>query len=207
LLDQRIPDDPVISVCLLVLYQLIESSKIDQFVARISQLSGRLAKSPNIIAAEALLDVHDTYLSEIILNREQVQNGRSRDLLVLLARFCQQNKEFSRAEEYLREAIELDREDLVVWKTLSRFQYESGAYNRALESCEQLLGLMEVSDPEVCLRLALITIRFGNYEKAFDLLMFTVQKLDNNIAWMALGVCCLRKGDYEQAEVALSQAN
>jgi tetratricopeptide (TPR) repeat protein len=70
LLDQRKPDDPTITVCLLILYQLIESSKADQFLAKASQMSLRLPKWPTIIAADGMLDVHDTFLSEMMPTRE-----------------------------------------------------------------------------------------------------------------------------------------
>jgi tetratricopeptide (TPR) repeat protein len=207
LLDRRTPDDPTITVCLLFLYQLIESSKADQYVAKVSQLSARLQRSALLIAADAMLDVHDTFLSEMMLTREQLQSGRSKELLVLLARYTQQNREFSRAQEYLKEAIELDREDLPLWKTLGSFQYAVGEAERARASFEQLLALSEDADPEVCLRLALLYIGRRKFEKAFDLLMYTVRHLETAVAWTALGVCCLRMGDLEEAEAALGQAN
>jgi tetratricopeptide (TPR) repeat protein len=207
LLDRRTPEDPTITVCLLFLYQLIESSKADQFVAKVSQLSARLPRSPLVIAADSMLDVHDTFLSEMMLTREQLQSGRSKELLVLLARYTQQNREYSRAQEYLREAIELDREDLSLWKMLGSFQYAAGDAERAQASFEQLLALAEEADAEVCLKLALLYIARANYEKAYDLLMYTVQRLEISVAWTALGVCCLRMGDLEEAEAALGQAN
>jgi Flp pilus assembly protein TadD len=142
-----------------------------------------------------------------MLAREQSQAARSKDLLVLLARFTQQNKEFSRAQEYLKEAIELDREDLGLWKMLGSFQYAARESQKALASFEQLLALADEADPEVCLKLALLYIAQGLYDKAYDLLIFTVQKLEMSIAWTGLGVCCLRLGDLTEAEVALSQAN
>jgi tetratricopeptide (TPR) repeat protein len=207
LLDRRMPDDPTITVCLLFLYQLIESSKADQFIAKVSQLAGRLPRSPLVIAADSMLDVHDVFLSEMMLTREQLQSGRSKELLVLLARYTQQNREFSRAQEYLREAIELDREDLTLWKMLGVFQYDAGEPERAIASFEQLLALAEEADPEVGLRLALLYIARAKYEKAYDLLMYTVQKLEVSVAWTALGVCCLRLGELDEAEAALGQAN
>jgi tetratricopeptide (TPR) repeat protein len=207
LLDQRKPDDPTVTVCLLILYQLIESSKTDQFLAKVSQMSLRLTRSPTIIAADSMLEVHDTFLSEMMLTREQLQNGRSKELLILLARFTQQTKEFSRAQEYLKEAIELDREDLELWKMLGSFQYAAGEYDEALASFEQLLALAENPDAGVCLKLSLVSIQHQKYDKAFDLLMYTVERLDVSVAWTALGVCCLRLGDFEEAEAALGQAN
>jgi tetratricopeptide (TPR) repeat protein len=207
LLDQRKPDDPTVTACLLILYQLIESSKADQFLAKVSQMSLRLPKSPTIIAADSMLDVHDTFLSEMMLTREQLQSGRSKELLILLARFTQQTREFSRAQEYLKEAIELDREDLSLWKMLGSFQYAGAEFDKAQASFEQLLALAEAADPEVCLKLALVYIMKRKYDKAYDLLMYTVERLEVSVAWTALGVCCLRLGDFEEAEVALGQAN
>jgi tetratricopeptide (TPR) repeat protein len=207
MLDERRPDDPTVTVCLLILYQLIESSRTDIYVAKVSQMALRLPRSPTLIAAESLLNVHDTFLTEIMLTREQLQSGRTKDLLVLLARFTQQNREFSRAQEYLKEAIEQDREDLTLWKMLGSFQYAAEDYEKALSSFEQLLALADDADPSVSLKLALVHLRRGRYERAFDLLMHTVQTCETPLAWAALGVCCLRKGELDEAEAALSQAN
>ena len=207
LLDQKKPDDPTITVCLSILYQLIESSKTDQLLSKVAQMTSKLPKSPNITAAESMLDVHDTFMSEIILTREQLQSQRSKDLVVLLARYTQLNGNSPRAQEYLKEAIDLDREDLSLWKMLGSYQYEAEEYEKALASFEQLLALSEDPDPEVCLKLALLHMRHRRYEKAYDLLMNTVQRFEASIAWTALGVCCLRMGDLEEAEVALCQAN
>jgi tetratricopeptide (TPR) repeat protein len=143
----------------------------------------------------------------MMLTREQLQNGRSKELLILLARFTQQMREFSRAQEYLKEAIELDREDLSLWKMLGSFQYAASEFDKAQASFQQLLALAEAADPEVCLKLALVYIIKGKYDKGYDLLMYTVERLDVSVAWTALGVCCLRLGDFEEAEVALGQAN
>jgi tetratricopeptide (TPR) repeat protein len=154
-----------------------------------------------------MLEVHDTFLSEMMLTREQLQSGRSKELLILLAKFTQQTREFSRAQEYLKEAIELDREDLELWKMLGSFQYAAEECNKALASFEQLLALAEHADPGVCLKLSLVYIRHQKYDKAFDLLMYTVERLEVSIAWTALGVCCLRLRDFTEAEAALGQAN
>jgi tetratricopeptide (TPR) repeat protein len=170
-------------------------------------MSIRLARSATLIAADTMLNVHDTFLSEMMLTREQLQNGRSKELLVLLARFTQQNREYSRAQEYLKEAIDFDREDLSVWTMLGSFQYAAGEYNKALASFEQFLSLAEDPDPEVCVRLGLVYISLGKYEKAYHLLIHAVQKVEIAIAWTALGVCCLRMNDFGEAEVALQQAN
>jgi tetratricopeptide (TPR) repeat protein len=176
-------------------------------MAKVVGMQSRLPKSPNIIAAANLLDVHDTFLTEIMLQREQLQANRSKELLILLARFCKQNQEFSRAEEYLKEAIEADREDLALWKMLGEYQYANCDFEKVLISFEQLLALSEEASPEVCLRLAIVHILHRRYEKAYDLLMYSVQKMETAVTWLCLGVCCLRLGDYEEAEVALSQAN
>ena len=207
LLDQRKPNDPTVTVCLSILYQLIESSKTDEFLAKVSQMSAKLPKSPNITAAESLLEVHDTFLSEVMLTREQLQGQRSKELVVLLAQFTQLSGNSPRAQEYLKEAIDMDREDLSLWKMLGSYQYEAEEYDKALASFEQLLALSEEPDPEVCLKLALLHMRYRRYDKSYDLLMNTVQRLEASIAWTALGVCCLRMGDLEEAEVALCQAN
>ncbi|OHT12041.1 TPR Domain containing protein [Tritrichomonas foetus] len=207
MLANRKPNDPTVTVCLSILYQLIESSKSDEYLSKVSLMSSNLPKSPNIIAATSLLDVHDTYISEIVLTREQLQCQVSKELLVLLAKFTQQNGEFSRAQEYLKESLEADHENLNTWKMLGEFQYASCEYEKALISFEQMLALADKPDPEVCLRHALIDLLHGNYAKSFDLLIFTVQQIDIALAWTALGVCCLRMGDLDECEVALTKAN
>jgi tetratricopeptide (TPR) repeat protein len=207
MLNERTPDDLTVTVCLLVLCQLIESSKTDQYVAKVAQMALRVPRSPTLIAAENLLNVHDTFLSEIMLTREQLQSARTKDLLVLLGRFTQQNREFSRAQEYLKEAIEQDREDLVLWRLLGDFQYAAQDYEKALASFEQLLALVVDADPEVSLKLALVNLAHGRYDRVYDLLMHTVDKRGTSLAWLGLGVCCLRKREFDEAEVCFCQAN
>ncbi|OHS97856.1 TPR Domain containing protein [Tritrichomonas foetus] len=207
MLENRKPNDPTVTVCLSILYQLIESSKSDEFLGKISTMSANLPKSPNLIAASSLLEVHDTFMSEIMLTREQLQCQPSKDLLILLAKFTQQNGEYSRAQEYLKECLEADQEDLALWKMLGEYQYAAGERDKASVSFERMLALAEEPDPEVCLRLALIDILKGKYDKAYDLLMYTVQHMAIALAWTCLGVCCLRMEDFEEAEASLCQAN
>ena len=207
MLDQRRPNDPTVTVCLSILYQLIESSKSDEFLGKISAMSTNLSKSPYLIAAASLLEVHDTFMSEIMITREQQQCQPSIDLLKLMAKFTQQTGEYSRAQEYLKEVIEAEQEDLSLWKMLGEYQYSAGEKEKALASFERLLALAEEPDPEICLRLSLIYILNGMYEKAYDLLMYTVQHKDMALAWTCLGVCCLRRKEYEEAEASLCQAN
>lgn len=206
-LDSMRPNDPTVTVCLLIVYTLAESSKCDEFLAKISSIAQNTPKSPYLMAASSLLDVHDTFLSELIINREQMQNGRSKDLLVALARFNNLIGEHSRAQEYLREALEFDREDHSVWKMLGDFQFNCGMKEKAKASYISLLTSSGEPDLDVCLKLSIIRIQDSEYDLAYDMLMYVVQKTDNMLAWMALGVCCLRKGEYEEADVALSHAN
>ena len=206
-LNDETPGDPTIIVCLSILNTLIESSKADEYSSQISAMTASLQKSPFLIGAASLLDVHDTYMSEIILQKEQQNSGRSKDLLVLLARLSQQISEFSRAQEYLKEAIEKDHEDLGLWKTLGEYQYAAGEYDKAKQSFETLLSLSNEPDPEICLRLAIIEIRHKKYELAYDLLMYCVQKKEFTLAWTCLGICCLRLDNFEEANAALTEAN
>lgn len=209
MLNNRKPNDPTVIVCLSILYHLIESSKSDEYIAKISALSESLPKSPNLIAAASLLEVHDTFMSEIMLSREQRQstNQQSKDLLILLAQYTQQNGEYSRAQEYLKESLNLEPEDLSLWKLLGEYQYAAKNYDKARVSFEKLLALAEEPDPEICLRLALIEIHQKQYEKAYDLLMYTIQHMEITLAWTCLGVCCMRMGDFTEAEASFSQAN
>lgn len=207
MLNERKPNDPTVMVCLSVLYQLMESSKTDQLMAKINQMGGAGATSPNVIAATSLLDVHDTFLSETILTREQAAGGQSKEFLVLQARFAQFTRNYARAQEYLRQAMEIDREDVAVFKMLGNFQYEAGDREKARETFEQLLYLVPEPDPDACLKLALVLLQSGLYENAYQVLMSAVQQADWSLSWACLGICCLRMGDYEEAEVCLSHAN
>ena len=206
-LNDENPGDPTIVVCLSILNTLIESSKADEYSSQISAMTASLQKSPLLIGAASLLEVHDTYMSEIILQKEQQNAGRSKELLVLLARLSQQISEYSRAQEYLKEAIEKDHEDLGLWKTLGEYQYSAGEFDKAKQSFETLLSLSNEPDPEICLRLAIIEIRHKKYELAYDLLMYCVQKKEFTLAWTCLGICCLRLDNFEEANAALTEAN
>ena len=202
------PQDPVVTVCLSVVYTLLESSKCDEFLAKISNMSQRLNKSPYLVAAAALIDVHDTFISETALSKEQqLQGQRTKELLLLLARFSQMTQEYQRAQEYLKEALEMNQEDISLWRLLGDFQFEAGDKDKARQSFTSVLTLSEDPDPMACLKLALIKLNEGEYAAAYDLLMFTVQKEESVLAWLALGVCCLRMEEYDEADAALSRAN
>jgi tetratricopeptide (TPR) repeat protein len=202
------PEDPVVTVCLSVVYTLLESSKCDEFLAKISNMTQTLNKSPYIIAASALIDVHDTFISETVLSKEQqLQGQRTKELLLLLARFSQMTGEYQRAQEYLKEALEMNQEDISLWRLLGDFQFEAGDKDKARQSFTSLLTLSDDPDTTACLKLALIKITECEYAAAYDLLMFAVQKDESVLAWLALGVCCLRMGEYQEADAALSRAN
>ena len=202
------PEDPVITVCLSVVYTLLESSKCDEFMAKISNMSQRLNKSPYVAAAAALIDVHDTFISETCLSKEQqLQGQRTKELLLLLARFAQMTQDYQRAQEYLKEALEMNQEDISLWKLLGDFQFEAGDKDKAKQSFTSVLTLAEDPDATSCLKLALIKLNEGEYAATYDLLMYTVQKEESVLGWLALGVCCLRMGDYEEADASLSRAN
>ncbi|KAH0792025.1 cilia- and flagella-associated protein [Histomonas meleagridis] len=207
MLLERDPNDPTIIVCLSILYQLIESTKSDEYLAKVSHLSSQLSTSPYLIAARNLLSVNDTYLSEIMLVKEQLQNQRSKELLILLAKLTQLNKEYQRSQEYLKEALEIDCEDINIMKTIGKFYYESTDYNKAQTNFEQILAVSNKPDPEVCLMLSIIYIKKEYYEKAYNLLMYVVQNMEISIAWICLGICCLRNNDLNEAEASFTQAN
>lgn len=65
MLNDKFPNDPALIVILSILYGLIESSKSDEYQAKINQMP----KSPYLTAAAQLLDVNDSYLSEMVISR------------------------------------------------------------------------------------------------------------------------------------------
>lgn len=207
MLGNEMPTDPTITVCQSLVYTLLESSKCDEFLAKISNMAQSLNRSPYLIAASSLIDVHDTFVSEMALSKERTQGQRSKELLILLAKFSQLTGDPQRAQEYLKEAIEMDQEDLSVWRMLGEFQFESGMFDKAKASFTSLLTLSDDPDPPSCLKLALIKVKDGEYAAAYDLLMFTVQKLDDVLAWLALGVCCFRMEEYTEADACFVRAS
>lgn len=207
MLGNEMPTDPTVTVCQSLVYTLLESSKCDEFLAKISNMAQSLNRSPYLIAASSLIDVHDTFVSEMALSKERTQGQRTKELLILLAKFSQLTGDPQRAQEYLKEAIEMDQEDLSVWKMLGEFQFESGMFDKAKASFTSLLTLSDDPDPASCLKLALIKVKDGEYAAAYDLLMFTVQKLDDVLAWLALGVCCFRMEEYTEADSCFVRAS
>lgn len=136
-----------------------------------------------------------------------MQNGRTKELLIILARQAKLTGEKSRAQEYLKEALDFDREDTEIWTMLGDYQFEANEHDKAFQSYQAVLSLSEEANPECCLKLALLNIELEKYEVAYDLLMYTVKKIDLCLPWCLLGICCLRLGDLEEADVSFIQAN
>lgn len=124
--------------------------------------------------------------------------------------FCQSSQKLTgdkkRTTEYFKEVLELDREDTDVWTFLGNYQYENNEDDKAIQSYQAVLSLTEDSKPEVALKLALLNIKIGKYEDAYDLLMYSVEAVELSLTWCYLGVCCMRLNDFQEADVSFIQS-
>ncbi|XP_044836703.1 cilia- and flagella-associated protein 70 isoform X2 [Mauremys mutica] len=158
-----------------------------------------------LMEVNALQFVHRALAHELLCQQE----GPSCEYYLVLAQTHLLKKDFSKAEECLREAIQIDYLNPNVWAQKGHLCYLSGNLSEAKECYERTISfVMDASEIHfVYLRLGSIYLKEKEYDKAKRTYMLACKKSSSCLTWLGVGIACYRLKEITEAEDALSEAN
>nr|XP_032650586.1 cilia- and flagella-associated protein 70 isoform X2 [Chelonoidis abingdonii] len=158
-----------------------------------------------LMEVNALQFVHRALAHELLCQQE----GPSCEYYLVLAQTHLLKKDFSKAEECLREAIQIDYLNPNVWGQKGHLCYLSGNLSEAKECYERTISFVtDASEIHfVYLRLGSIYLKEKEYDKAKGTYMLACKKSSSCLTWLGVGIACYRLKEIAEAEDALSEAN
>ncbi|TFK07443.1 Cilia- and flagella-associated protein 70 [Platysternon megacephalum] len=158
-----------------------------------------------LMEVNALQFVHRALAHEILCQQE----GPSCEYYLVLAQTHLLKKDFSKAEECLREAIQIDYLNPNAWAQKGHLCYLSGNLSEAKECYERTISFVtEASEIHfVYLRLGSIYLKEKEYDKAKRTYMLACKKSSSCLTWLGVGIACYKLKEIAEAEDALSEAN
>jgi len=176
------------------------------------EISNTLAAGAgHLQAAKFLLDLHATSLAEKALQLANTVTGRSVPTFCCFARLYMQRQDYVRAEENIQEALTIDSESLEAWTLLAHSQFLQKQSNEAIASYEKALKVRaEPMDNAVYLRLGQLLLDNGGpeqLERAKQVFLKACTTFSTASSWLGVGIACYMRGQYDQAEEALVEAN
>ncbi|XP_030432928.1 cilia- and flagella-associated protein 70 isoform X3 [Gopherus evgoodei] len=158
-----------------------------------------------LMEVNALQFVHRALAHELLCQQE----GPSCEYYLVLAQTHLLKKDFSKAEECLREAIQIDYLNPNVWAQKGHLCYLSGNLSEAKECYERTISFVtDASEIHfVYLRLGSIYLKEKEYDKAKRTYMLACKKSSSCLTWLGVGIACYRLKEIAEAEDALSEAN
>uniref|UniRef100_A0A8C3ISD7 Cilia and flagella associated protein 70 n=1 Tax=Chrysemys picta bellii TaxID=8478 RepID=A0A8C3ISD7_CHRPI len=149
--------------------------------------------------------VHRALAHELLCQQE----GPSCEYYLVLAQTHLLKKDFSKAEECLREAIQIDYLNPNAWAQKGHLCYLSGNLSEAKECYERTISFVtDASEIHfVYLRLGSIYLKEKEYDKAKRTYMLACKKSSSCLTWLGVGIACYRLKEIAEAEDALSEAN
>merc|ERR1712159_804644 len=155
--------------------------------------------------------LHAAALAEEALQLTQAVTGRSVQAFCCFARLYVQRQDFIRAEENLQEALSIDPDSLEAWTLLAHAQFLQQKSDEAIASYEKALALRpEPMDNAVYLRLGQLLLDGGSpeqLERAKQIFLKACTSFSTASSWLGVGIACYMRGQYDQAEEALVEAN
>ncbi|XP_065414815.1 cilia- and flagella-associated protein 70 isoform X3 [Chrysemys picta bellii] len=158
-----------------------------------------------LMEVNALQFVHRALAHELLCQQE----GPSCEYYLVLAQTHLLKKDFSKAEECLREAIQIDYLNPNAWAQKGHLCYLSGNLSEAKECYERTISFVtDASEIHfVYLRLGSIYLKEKEYDKAKRTYMLACKKSSSCLTWLGVGIACYRLKEIAEAEDALSEAN
>jgi len=122
-----------------------------------------------------------------------------------------QRQDYVRCEENLQEALSMEPDSLEAWTMLAHSQFLQKQNNEAITSYEKALQIRaEPMDNAVFLRLGQLLIDNGGaeqLERAKQVFLKACTTFSTASSWLGVGIACYMRGQYDQAEEALVEAN
>ncbi|XP_042293784.1 cilia- and flagella-associated protein 70 [Sceloporus undulatus] len=158
-----------------------------------------------LIEVNALQFVHRALAHELLCP----QGGPSCDYYLVLAQTYLLKKEYSKSEECLEMAVQIDYLSPDVWAQKGHLSYLTGNFSEAKACYERTISF--VTDAKeihfVYLRLGSIYLEEKEYDKAKNIYLVASKKSPTCLTWLGVGIACYRLKEMAEAEDALSEAN
>uniref|UniRef100_A0A670K2V6 Cilia and flagella associated protein 70 n=1 Tax=Podarcis muralis TaxID=64176 RepID=A0A670K2V6_PODMU len=137
------------------------------------------------------------------------QGGPSCDYYLVLAQTYMLKKEYSKTEECLEMAVQIDYLNPEVWAQKGHLCYLTGDFGEAKACYERTISFVtDAKDMHfVYLRLGSIYLERKEYDKAKDIYLLASKKSPSCLTWLGVGIACYRLKEMVEAEDALSEAN
>ncbi|XP_034987278.1 cilia- and flagella-associated protein 70 isoform X2 [Zootoca vivipara] len=137
------------------------------------------------------------------------QGGPSCDYYLVLAETYMLKQEYSKTEECLEMAVQIDYLNPEVWAQKGHLCYLTGDFAEAKACYERTISFVtDAKDMHfVYLRLGSIYLERKEYEKAKDIYLLASKKSPSCLTWLGVGIACYRLKEMAEAEDALSEAN
>ncbi|XP_047408468.1 cilia- and flagella-associated protein 70 [Sciurus carolinensis] len=137
------------------------------------------------------------------------QGGPSCEYYLVLAQTHLLKKDFTKAEEYLQQAVRLDYLNPNVWGMKGHLYFLRGDHSEAKACYERTISfVVDASEMHfIFLRLGLIYLEEKEYEKAKKTYLQACKKSPSCLTWLGVGIACYRLEELSEAEDALSEAN
>ncbi|XP_066098738.1 cilia- and flagella-associated protein 70 isoform X5 [Saccopteryx bilineata] len=137
------------------------------------------------------------------------QGGPSCEYYLVLAQTHLLKKDFTKAEEYLQQAAQMDYLNPNVWGLKGHLYFLTGNHAEAKACYERTISfVVDASEMHfIFLRLGHIYLEEKEYEKAKKTYLQACKRSPSCFTWLGLGIACYRLEEIMEAEDALSEAN
>ncbi|XP_061455849.1 cilia- and flagella-associated protein 70 isoform X3 [Rhineura floridana] len=158
-----------------------------------------------LMEVNALQFVHRALAHELLCP----QGGPSCDYYLVLAQTYMLKKEYSKTEECLEKAVQIDFLNPEVWAQKGHLCYLTGDFTEAKACYERTVSFVtNAKDMHfVYLRLGTIYLERKEYDKAKHIYLLASKKSPSCLTWLGVGIACYRLKEMAEAEDALSEAN
>eukprot|EP00002_Diphylleia_rotans_P018782 TRINITY_DN3633_c0_g1_i7.p1 TRINITY_DN3633_c0_g1~~TRINITY_DN3633_c0_g1_i7.p1 ORF type:complete len:983 (+),score=206.11 TRINITY_DN3633_c0_g1_i7:67-3015(+) len=209
------PKDPCIWLLLTILYERMDNEEeLKNAQQKLRQVlndeSGLEQKKSSVFlrTARMLLSFSNTTLLEPILAHETAASGRSVETCIISGKMYALREDFGKAEELFQEAVSLSPKSIDARIEMGHMQFKQQKFAEALSTYESVLNLdPKCPNLDLLTRLAKVYSLQGQHEDAKELYLACCQISPTSLSWLGAGHALYRMGLYEDAEVALSEAN
>eukprot|EP00002_Diphylleia_rotans_P034938 TRINITY_DN7565_c0_g1_i5.p1 TRINITY_DN7565_c0_g1~~TRINITY_DN7565_c0_g1_i5.p1 ORF type:complete len:912 (+),score=191.50 TRINITY_DN7565_c0_g1_i5:128-2863(+) len=209
------PSNPCIWLILTVLFEKMDAAEDlcnaqDSLSKILAEEQRKEPNSPSIYlrTARLLLSFSNTALLEPILAQEIAISGRSPETCILSGKMFALKEDFVKAEEMFQEAISLSPDAIDASIEIGHMHFKQQRFQEALTAYEGVLRIdPKCQNLELLTRLAKIYSIQGQYDDSKELYLACCQISPSSLSWLGAGLALYRMGLYEDAEVALSEAN
>ncbi|KAI8901936.1 hypothetical protein BC833DRAFT_575629 [Globomyces pollinis-pini] len=228
-------ENPLPHTILGIYYEMIqeemESEKCHTHANTLYDTNPNGLPRPLIQVAEFAININCVLMADRALAQDLLTNGPTVEPYLLLSQLQIQHLNYTKANEFLLEALKLDQNNAAIWASIGNLNYIQKRYDEAKSAFETIFSLNYDHEK---IRLHLIYIRLGHIYLRLAYSLTATDELvehfskhaDDNLAiiaksmflkscelkstsqaWLGTGQACFALKEYTEAETAFSEAN